>query len=466
MDLNNVQELKSELSRLYRALDESESEVEKLTNQNVALKADRELLVSQNVEGASQGQVAKKVVELGKKIRALSTELEAEKTKSRNAEKNVRILTNQNDQLKAKLKQSNQEIKNFGDDGSMYSIDVISKNYEAKIRDLQKNEQSLKKQVEQLNLEIKSQKRILELELGENVVSASQVLTGNWKGRQQQILSLQSRIQELERIKNQNTVLPQQVKQLKKENLEFFEKHKNLMKEKDDEIQGIMKKNNMSKSRNQTLINQQRILKEHIVALEEKGRHDDELIAALSARLKSTSLKKEHNSPQKSSPVKLESKESIVEIKQLRTKIANLENELNSKDLEMKCLQQTVTTLEKSLDERPIQQLVEKSEKFETDSLDGDKEPFHLNVQIETLNKEMSILKGQLEKSRKDYEELIERLFSKRMPEDELTADDLRSLRAVLQAQISGRSKDTKYYQDLLEQNRKAFLEAVQIMRK
>ena len=56
----------------------------------------------------------------------------------------------------------------------MYSIDVMSKNYEAKIRDLQKNEQSLKKQVEQLNLEIKSQKRILELELGENVVSASQ----------------------------------------------------------------------------------------------------------------------------------------------------------------------------------------------------------------------------------------------------------------------------------------------------
>ena len=64
------------------------------------------------------------------------------------------------------------------------------------------------------------------------------------------------------------------------------------------------------------------------------------LLKALSARLKSTSLKKEHNSPQKSSLVKLESKESIVEIKQLRTKIANLENELNSKDLEMKCLQQ------------------------------------------------------------------------------------------------------------------------------
>ena len=100
-------------SRLYRALDESECEVEKLTNQNAALKADKELLTSANVENSSQGQVAKKVVELGKKIRALSTELESEKTKSRNAEKNLRVLTNHNEQLKAKLKQSNQEASGF-----------------------------------------------------------------------------------------------------------------------------------------------------------------------------------------------------------------------------------------------------------------------------------------------------------------------------------------------------------------
>jgi len=34
----------------------------------------------------------------------------------------------------------------------------------------------------------------------------------------------------------------------------------------------------MTKSRSQTLQNQVRILKEQMVALEEKGRHDDELI--------------------------------------------------------------------------------------------------------------------------------------------------------------------------------------------
>ena len=43
----------------------------------------------------------------------------------------------------------------------------------------------------------------------------------------------------------------------------------------------------MTKSRSQTLQNQVRILKEQMVALEEKGRHDDELVDALTARLKS-----------------------------------------------------------------------------------------------------------------------------------------------------------------------------------
>ena len=42
----------------------------------------------------------------------------------------------------------------------------------------------------------------------------------------------------------------------------------------------------MAKSRSQTLQNQVRILKEQMLALEEKGRHDDELVEALTNRLK------------------------------------------------------------------------------------------------------------------------------------------------------------------------------------
>ena len=43
----------------------------------------------------------------------------------------------------------------------------------------------------------------------------------------------------------------------------------------------------MAKHRAQNLQNQTRVLKEQALALEEKGRHDDELIEALTVRLKS-----------------------------------------------------------------------------------------------------------------------------------------------------------------------------------
>ena len=79
----------------------------------------------------------------------------------------------------------------------------------------------------------------------------------------------------------------------------------------------------MTKSRIQTLQNQVRILKEQTLALEEKGRHDDELVEALTGRLKSTTTKTT-DSPNStsSSTAQLQSKESINEIKQLRQELS------------------------------------------------------------------------------------------------------------------------------------------------
>ena len=77
----------------------------------------------------------------------------------------------------------------------------------------------------------------------------------------------------------------------------------------------------MAKSRIQTLQNQVRILKEQTLALEEKGRHDDELVEALTGRLKST--KTTDSDPITSSSIaQLQSKESINEIKQLRQELS------------------------------------------------------------------------------------------------------------------------------------------------
>jgi len=299
-------------------------------------------------------------------------------------------------------------------------------------------------------------------------VSASQILGGNWKGRQQQILSLQGRIKELERIKSESSTLPKQVKQLKKENADLVEKMKTNEQERVEHISELNKKCQMAKSRCQTLTNQQRLLKEQVLALEEKGRHDDELVEALSQRLKGATLReKTQKSSQKSSPVKLESKESIVEIKQLRTKIANLENDINAKDVEIACLQKTVDGQSKSTAETQSPNSDSKDASFDQDSLDGDGDlENHFQVQVNTLSDENKMLRGQLESARRQLNESINNLFNKKLPQDELTADDLRSLRAVLQSQIQGRSKDAQHYQQLLEENRKAYLDAIQILRK
>ena len=72
--------------------------------------------------GASNtGHAAKKIIELGKKTRSITTELESEKTKTRQLEKEKRILENKNSQLASKLAQANIESSG-GDAYSMSSF--------------------------------------------------------------------------------------------------------------------------------------------------------------------------------------------------------------------------------------------------------------------------------------------------------------------------------------------------------
>ena len=78
-------------------------------------------------------------------------------------------------------------------------------------------------------------------------MSASQILGGNWKGRQQQILSLQGRIKELERIKSESSALPKQIKQLKKDNADLVEKIKTIEQERVEHISELNKKCQMAK---------------------------------------------------------------------------------------------------------------------------------------------------------------------------------------------------------------------------
>ena len=66
----------------------------------------------------------------------------------------------------------------------------------------------MKIDLQNAQLEMKNQKKILEMEIGSDFVNSSQLLGNGFKGRNQQIIALQSRVKELERIKGwlQNSI--------------------------------------------------------------------------------------------------------------------------------------------------------------------------------------------------------------------------------------------------------------------
>ena len=95
MDLDDPNELRNELSRLYRALEEKDHRLKQTVKQNEKLKSDVDIYSSATSPGhMGGGHAAKKIIELGKKTRSITTELESEKTKVRSLEKDKRDLGN------------------------------------------------------------------------------------------------------------------------------------------------------------------------------------------------------------------------------------------------------------------------------------------------------------------------------------------------------------------------------------
>ena len=77
-----------------------------------------------------------------------------------------------------------------------------NKKMEENLRQLQKENHGLKLDLQNAQMEMKNQKKILEMEIGTDFVNSSQLLGNGFKGRNQQIIALQSRVKELERIKD------------------------------------------------------------------------------------------------------------------------------------------------------------------------------------------------------------------------------------------------------------------------
>ncbi|XP_073485535.1 coiled-coil domain-containing protein 13 isoform X2 [Aquarana catesbeiana] len=364
-----LRELQDENGRLHKLLKEKEFEIRHLRR-----KVEDDKVALAGTAGIAGDVAATKIVELSKKNRELSAELESEKTKAK--------------QLKNKVKELERELTTFSqlpEKDSRNGMNVIRsmevtpaerseiKALQEKLAAANLKLTEYRNQIQTTKQELKMAHKVLVNEVGEDV-NIPQLISssGSWRGRAQHILALQGRVRELESQLGQirsptselsleeemlgtSRRLPAQEKNLfrlrtlekeKKESLERLTgEHDTLRREHED----LKKKFEASKARNRSLSNDLKTLKLQMTTLLDKGKHDDELIDALLVQQKNmqeilTNLSKQeqkHQDSQQSLSLHLnnESQKQNSLVNQLKLMV--VEREAKVKELEVEIQQLT-----------------------------------------------------------------------------------------------------------------------------